>query len=353
MRNFFTELKRRNVYKVGAAYIVVAWLLIQVATQTFPFFEIPNWAVRFVVLLLLLGFPVALVLAWAFEMTPQGVKRTESESAAAEPRSRRGVWILAGVGIVVAAIAGAAVWRWQLQPQQQTRPAAATAEQRGELKSLAVLPFVNMSGDPANEYFSDGITEEILNAVAHIPDLRVASRTSAFAFKGKNEDIGEIARNLRVNTVLEGSVQRMGDRLRITAQLIDAKSGYHLWSKRFDRETKDLFAVQDEIAQSIARALKLELTSGGKERAQRSGTENTASHEAYLKALEAHSGSDLNSRRAAIPLIDHAIALDPNFAAAYALKAELLSSLAFSSADDATTSATSSKVKRPRAVQWS
>jgi adenylate cyclase len=332
---FFAELKRRKVYRVAVAYTVVAWLLIQVATQVFPFFEIPDWAVRLVVLLLLLGFPVALVLAWAFDLTPAGVKRTEPESPAATVRSRRGVVVLACAGAVIAALAGAAVWHWQLRDHPGGASAAAPAAPQEEMRSLAVLPFVNMSGDPANEYFSDGITAEIVSAVAHVPDLRVASRTSAFAYKGRNEDIGEIARNLRVTTVLEGSVQRSGDSIRITAQLVDARTGYHLWSKRFDRQAKDLFAVQDEIAQAIASALELELTSGGKQRGQRAGTENVASHDAYLKALQVVNGPTADDRQQALAFVNEAIALDPKFAAAYALKAEILSSLAFGSPDDA------------------
>jgi TolB-like protein/tetratricopeptide (TPR) repeat protein len=184
-----------------------------------------------------------------------------------------------------------------------------------------------MSGDPANEYFSDGITEEILNALAHVPNLRVAARTSSFAYKGKNEDVAAIAKNLRVNNVLEGSVQRMGDRIRVTAQLIDASNGLHLWSKRFDdRDAKDLFQVQDEIAQAIARELKLTFE-GRTNQGVRSGTENLASYDLYLKALDATGNK--RDVPGALALIDQAIALDPKFAAAYALKAKLLSNMAF------------------------
>ena len=183
-----------------------------------------------------------------------------------------------------------------------------------------MLPFVNMSGDPANEYFSDGITEEILNALAHVPNLRVAARTSSFAYKGKNEDIAAIARNLRVNNVLEGSVQRMGDRIRVTAQLIDASNGLHLWSKRFDdRDAKDLFAVQDEIAQAIARELKLTFE-GRTNQGVRSGTENLASYDLYLKALDATGNK--RDVPGALALIDQAIALDPKFAACLCAEGE-------------------------------
>ena len=324
-RNFFAELKRRNVYKVAVAYAVVAWLLIQIATATFPVLEIPNWTTKLVIVLVVLGFPIALILAWAFELTPEGIQRTADADAAPTSRRRRG-WI-ALVAIAAVAAAGVALWQWQSRPGEKPPSSAAEPPAAADMKSVAVLPFVNMSGDPTNEYFSDGITEEILNALAHVPNLRVAARTSSFAYKGKNEDIAAIARNLRVNNVLEGSVQRMGDRIRVTAQLIDASNGLHRWSKRFDdRDAKDLFAVQDEIAQAIARELKLTFD-GRTNQGVRSGTENLASYDLYLKALDATGNK--RDVPGALALIDQAIALDPKFAAAYALKAKLLSNMAF------------------------
>ncbi|MBA2269951.1 MAG: tetratricopeptide repeat protein [Chthoniobacterales bacterium] len=325
-RNFFAELKRRNVYKVAVAYAVVAWLLIQIATATFPVLEIPNWATKLVIVLVVLGFPIALILAWAFELTPEGIQR--AGDAGAVPRRPRSKWIII-VAIAAVAAAALAAWQWQSLPRDKriADPSTTQPPLLAEMKSVAVLPFVNMSGDPANEYFSDGITEEILNAISHLPNLRVAARTSSFAYKGKNEDIAAIARNLRVTNVLEGSVQRIGDRIRVTAQLIDASSGLHLWSKRFDdRDAKDLFAVQDEIAQAIARELKLTFE-GRTNPSVRSGTENLASYDAYLKALDA--ARDKRDVPAALAFIDQAIALDPKFAAAYALKAKLLSNMAF------------------------
>src|SRR5687768_970615 len=235
-RSFFAELKRRNVYKVAVAYAVVAWLLLQLASILFPAFEAPAWVMRVFIVLVAAGFPIALILAWAFDLTPQGIQRT-GEAGAARTLPRRG-WI-ALVAIAAVAAAGVAIWQWQSGPTEKPLSSAGEPPAAAEMKSVAVLPFVNMSGDPANEYFSDGITEEILNAIAHLPGLRVAARTSSFAYKGKNEDIAAIAKNLRVNNVLEGSVQRMGDRLRVTAQLIDASSGLHLWSEQFDGDTKD------------------------------------------------------------------------------------------------------------------
>lgn len=328
-RKFFAELKRRNVYKVAVAYAVVAWLLIQIATATFPVLEIPNWATKLVIVLVVLGFPIALILAWAFDLTAQGIQRT-GETGAVERRSRSG-WI---VLVVLAGLAAAAigVWQWQSRPGEKLPSSAAEPPASAEMKSVAVLPFVNMSGDPANEYFSDGITEEILNAIAHVPNLRVAARTSSFTYKGKSEDIAAIARNLRVNHVLEGSVQRMGDRIRVTAQLIDASSGLHLWSNQFDGDTKDLFAVQDKIAQAVARELKLTFE-GRTSASVRSGTENAASYDAYLKALDA-TGNKRDVPQA-LRFIDQAIALDPKFAAAYALKAKIFGNMAFFSTSKA------------------
>jgi TolB-like protein/lipopolysaccharide biosynthesis regulator YciM len=322
---FFQELKRRNVYKVAVAYAVVAWLLLQLASILFPAFEAPAWVMRAFIALVAAGFPIALILAWAFELTPEGIQRA-ADAGAARKSPRRG-WI---VLVAITAVAAAAVgfWQWQSQPGDKPVSAFPAAEPpaSAEMKSVAVLPFVNMSGDPANEYFSDGITEEILNAIAHLPNLRVAARTSSFAYKGKNEDIAGIARNLRVSNVVEGSVQRMGDRIRVTAQLIDASSGLHLWSNQFDGDTKDLFAVQDKIAQAIARELKLTFE-GRTNSSVRSGTENAASYDAYLKALDATGNK--RDVPGALAFIDQAIALDPKFAAAYALKAKLLSNMAF------------------------
>jgi serine/threonine-protein kinase len=191
-RNFFAELKRRNVYKVAVAYAVVAWLLIQVATATFPVLEIPNWATKLVIVLVVLGFPIALVLAWAFELTPEGIQRAGEGGATENPTRKR--WVAL---VVVAAVAAAGVAVWQWQSRSGEKPIADSSLPQppaaAELKSVAVLPFVNMSGDPANEYFSDGITEEILNAIAHLPGLRVAARTSSFAYKGRMK----ISRRLR------------------------------------------------------------------------------------------------------------------------------------------------------------
>lgn len=324
-RNFFAELRRRNVYRVAVAYGVVAWLLVEVATATFPVLEIPNWATKLVIVLAILGFPIALVLAWALELTPEGIRRT-SGAGTGRRLPRRGWIVLVAITAIAAAALG--LWQWQFQSSSTSSSNVAAPQPPAavEMKSIAVLPFVNTSGDPANEYFSDGVTDGIVNAIAHLSGLRVAARTSSFAYKGKQEDIAAIARNLRVANVIEGSVQRMGDQVRVTVQLIDASSGMHLWSDKFDGDAKDLFAMQDKIAQAVARQLDLAFDGRAKPTLPR-GTENLASQDAYLKALDATGNK--RDVPGALRFVEQAIALDPKFAAAYALKAKLLSNMAF------------------------
>ena len=248
---FFAELKRRNVYKVAIAYGVVAWLLIQVATQVFPFFDIPNWAVRLVVLLPVIGFPVALFIAWAFEATPDGIKRTEAADAAGKHSRGRAWAYIVLIGAVLSV--GLFIFERHTATRKQTNPAEFPA------KSIAVLPFVDFSQTHDQEYFCDGISEEILDALAKIHGLRVIARTSSFSFKGKNVDVTEIAQKLNVQNILEGSMRREGNRIRVSAQLVSAADGSHLWSETYECELKGLFVVQDEIALAIVDALTLKL----------------------------------------------------------------------------------------------
>ncbi len=254
-RNFFAELKRRNVYKVAVAYAVVSWLLIQIATQVFPFFQVPNWAIRLVVLLLVLGFPVVLVLSWAFEITPEGIKR-ESEVVPNERRTRRTGRRIIGVTIAVAVVAAGLLTYQLLRSRLAT---TSHAEPDVPAASIAVLPFVDMSQAKDEGYFSDGISEELLNLLGRIPQLKVPSRTSSFSFKGKQVEIPEIARLLHVANVLEGSVRKSGDLLRITVQLIRAADGSYLWSETYDRKMDDIFKIQDEIAGEVVKELKVKL----------------------------------------------------------------------------------------------
>jgi serine/threonine-protein kinase len=301
-RNFFAELKRRNVYKVAVAYAVVGWLLIQIATQTFPFFDIPNWAVRLVVLAIVIGFPVALVLAWAFELTPEGIARTDESGEL--PKQRGGhAWIY------VALVAGAlSIGVFFLG--RYTAPTRSAGREARD-KSIAVLPFVDLSQAKDQEYFCDGISEEILNALAKVGALRVVARTSSFAFKGKTADVAEIARKLGVENVLEGSLRRDGNRIRISAQLIDARNGFHLWSETYERELKDMFALQDEITASIVNALKIKLAIA----APLKRKPNPEAHDLDLKGRYFLNKRDL---KRAIDYFQQALAKDPEDALAYA-----------------------------------
>src|SRR5438128_454924 len=261
--NFFAELKRRNVYKVTVAYAVVAWLLMQIASQIFPFFEIPNWAVRLVVLLLIIGFLIALVIAWAFEVTPEGIKRTEAADAAGQ-RSRGGAWIY--IVLIGAAVSVGLFFVGRYTAGRATPQPASAELRRGEQseaapavpgKSIAVLPLLNESGDPKDEYFSDGLSEGLIAALAEMSGLKVIGRSSSFRFKDRKEEPKTIGEKLGVTTLLEGTVRKQGDRVRIVAELVNVADGIELWTRTFDRELKDIFAVQEEIARAVADSLKV------------------------------------------------------------------------------------------------
>jgi adenylate cyclase len=320
--NFFSELKRRNVYKVAVAYAVVSWLAVQIASTILPTFHSPEWVLQTLVLVVALGFPVALVLAWAFEITPEGVRRTEDVEPSASLTSRTGRRLV--VFIVVAAVIAAALLvfkligtaRWAVRPDDADGSRGRGTASLPNPKSIAVLPFVNMSAGTANADFSDGITEEILNALAQIPELKVAARTSAFQFKGQNVDLRRVGETLAVAYVLEGSVQRSGEDVRITAQLIDARSGYHLWSEKYDRKLTSVFAIEDEISKAIAALMRVTL-SGGEKPLVKTATTNAEAHELYLKGMAriTERGPALNN---AVQFFKQAIALDPNYAAPWA-----------------------------------
>lgn len=306
------ELKRRNVIRVGVAYLVASWLLIEVSTLILDVYNAPGWVSQVIVALLAVGFPVALVFAWAFEITPEGIKR-ESNVDRTQSITHTTAKRLDVVTIVMVVLASALLVGDRLiSPGGIGTPASgASADGRA---SIAVLPFVNMSADPANEYFSDGLTETLLHMLAQVDDLRVAARTSAFAFKGTNTDIREIAARLDVATVLEGSVQKAGERVRITAQLIDATTGSHLWSGNYDRNLDDIFAIQDEIANAVAAELMASLLGGNIERrVQAIGTRSTAAYDLYLRGLERRAVYSYTSLPEAVRLFHDAIAEDPGF----------------------------------------
>lgn len=310
MRGLLRELNRRNVFKVAAVYAVVGWLVLQVADVFFPALKLPEWTTTFVAALLVLGFPVALVFAWAFELTPEGLKRTEdvdpAQSVTAVTSRKLNFMIIGLLALAVVYFAINHDWRGD---EQTTRPDTEAGT------SVAVLPFVNMSDDPSNEYFSDGITEELLGRLVKVDDLRVVSRTSSFAFKNQNVDIPTIADALDVNHVVEGSVRKVGNRVRITAQLIDVESDSHLWSENYDRELEDIFSIQEEIARSIAGALQLAL--GTDETFVSRPTDNIDAYQHYLRGRHAWQRRGEQNIREAIESFQKAIQLDPGFGRAF------------------------------------
>src|SRR5881392_1963770 len=316
--NFFAELKRRNVYKVAVAYAVVAWLLMQIASQIFPFFEIPNWAVRLVVLLLVIGFPIALIIAWAFETTPEGIKRTEVADAAGQ-RSRGGAWIV--VVLVAATLSlGLFLLGRYTAGRGTTRLSEVATVVPG--KSIAVLPLINESGDPKDEYFSDGLSEELIAALAQISGLKVIGRSSSFRFKDRKEEPRAIGEKLGVSTLLDGTVRKQGDRVRIVAELVNAADGIQLWTRTFDRELKDIFAVQEEIARAVAESLKVTLLGSQDRPAQRGAPSNVEAHNAYLQGHFHFQRRNLEDYRKAVGYFDQAIRLDPDYALAYTERSE-------------------------------
>src|SRR3989440_4341836 len=311
--NFFSELKRRNVYKVAVAYAIVGWLLVQIATQVFPFFEIPNWAVRLIVLLIVIGFPIALVIAWAFEMTPEGLKRTGNvDLAAAAQRPRHRAWVF--VIIIAGAMSLGLFFLGRI-----TAPNKQSGANEVSLKSIAVLPFENLSSDKENAYFADGIQEEILTRLAKIADLEVISRTSTQQYQSKPGNLAEIAKQLGVANILEGSVQKAADRVRVNVQLIRAASDSHLWADTYDRKLVDIFGVESEVAKAIADALQAKLTGGEQQALAAKPTNNSEAYDAYLRglALEARASSPTDSEKV-VGFYERSVQLDPTFALAWA-----------------------------------
>ncbi len=309
-RKFFAELKRRNVYKVAIAYAVVAWLLMQVATQVFPFLEIPNWAIRLVIMLIAIGFPIALVIAWAFELTPEGLKRTEFADDLPAKSARSHAWIY--VVVIAGAISVSLFFLGRYTATStQSKPIEVPA------KSLAVLPFANLSGNPDNAYFAAGIQDEIITRLAKITELKVISCTSTQRFKGAPDDLPAIAKQLGVANILEGSVQRTTDQLRVNVQLVEAATDAHLWADTFDRKLTDIFKIESEIAKTVAETLQAKLSGSERNAIAAQPTENTEAHELYLKGRffwDKRTGDNLKK---SIDYFNQAIAADPNYALAY------------------------------------
>jgi TolB-like protein/Tfp pilus assembly protein PilF len=312
--NFFSELKRRNVYKVAVAYVVAGWALSQGIAQVFPVFDIPNWTIRLIVLLIILGLPVALVLAWMFEITPEGIKRTataDAMPAAAKPKKYAWIYV-----VVIGAILSVGLFllgRYSAGNKETGRPSGPSLPE----KSIAVLPFDNLSRDPDNAYFCEGVQDEILTRLAKVADLKVISRTSTSHFKSAPDNLPAIAKQLGVAYILEGSVQKAGDQVRVNVQLINALTDAHLWADTYDRKLTDIFAVESDIAKTIAETLQAKLTGSEKSSIAKTPTVNPEAYELYLRGkffAEKRTGADL---RKSIEYFNQAIAKDPNYPLAY------------------------------------
>src|SRR5437867_4053639 len=311
-KGFFGELKRRNVYKVAVAYAVVGWVIAQIATQIFPFLEIPNWIVRLVIILIAIGFPIALVIAWAFEITPQGIERTEvADTMPVAPGQKKHAWMYVAIVGAVLSIGLFFLGRYGFR-----NATSSSSELPG--KSIAVLPFDNLSRDPDNAYFAEGVQDEILTRLAKVADLKVISRTSTQRFKSAPDNLPQIAKQLGVMHIVEGSVQKANDQVRVNVQLINAMTDAHLWADTYDRKLIDIFAVESEIAKTIADTLQAKLTGSEKQMIARQPTNDTAAYELYHKGRslwEKRSGDNIPK---AIAFYEQAIARDPNYALAYA-----------------------------------
>jgi len=309
-KRFFAELQRRNVYRVAVAYGVVSWLLIQIATQTFPVFDIPNWGSRLVIVVLILGFPIALVLAWAYEITPEGIKATEDLPAGKpikRPTGRLLDFIIIGVLVAVIAVMAFPYLRVADSPTSDVSQ-----------KSIAVLPFVPLSQIKDQEYFSDGITEQIIDSLAHVHGLLVVARTTAFSFKNKNMDIREVGRQLGVTHVLEGSVRQGPGKIRVVAQLIDVANGFHLWSETYDSTDRDLLSLQSDVAKKVASALRIELHLAETKELAKLPTENPEAYDSYLRGRYLLVKRTVDSVQKGRALFEEAVARDPGFALGHA-----------------------------------
>ncbi len=317
-RNLIAELKRRNVFRVATAYAIAGWLIIQICATTFPFLKLPEWLITAVIVFVLIGFPLSLIFAWAFELTPEGFKKSKEVEITESVTSRTGKKLN---GIIITVLSMAVIF---LLVERVFFAEAAFIQNQSEIEfetaSIAVLPFVDMSADQDQEYFSDGLSEELLNALAKVEDMKVAGRTSSFKFKGQNENLKLIGDELNVQHILEGSVRKSGNRIRITAQLIKADDGFHLWSETFDREltTTNIFDIQEEISRTVLKELKVRLLDEDEAELDNVPTQDIEAYQAYLRANSFIAERNIDKINLAIDLYKNALNLDPTFSEAYA-----------------------------------
>ena len=345
--SFFAELKRRNVYKVAVAYAVVGWLIAQIATQIFPFLEIPNWVVRLVIVLIAIGFPIALVIAWAFEATPEGIKRTEvADAMPSTAQRKKHAWIY--VVVIGAAISFALFFLGRYTAGNKSTVASGNEM---PAKSIAVLPFDNLSRDPDNAFFAEGVQDEILTRLAKVADLKVIARTSTEKFKSSPENLPDIAKQLGALNILEGSVQKANDQVRVNVQLINAMTNSHLWAEIYDRKLNDIFAVESDIAKTIADALQAKLTGSEKKMMAVQPTVNTDAYELYHKGLSFWGQRSGDNLPKAIAFYEQAIGRDPNYALAYAGLASSYILLPYYTATPLHDAATKARVAAVKALQ--
>ena len=320
--DLLAELKRRNVYKVAVAYAVVGWLLVQVTTQVFPIFEIPNWALRLIVLAIIIGFPIALVVAWAFELTPEGIKHTEDVDLSSKRVSKNRTWIY--VTLIGAVLSLALFFMGRLSAPSRNASPAGLAE-----KSIAVLPFENQNRDPNTDYLCDGIPESIINSLSELPKLKVMSRNSVFHYKGKEMDAQTVGKELKVQTLLTGRVRQRGDGLTIGVELINAQDNSQVWGQQYNRKLADVFAVQEEIAKEVSAKLRLKLTGAEQEQLAKRPTENLKAFQYYMQgrtAAQRRTNADL---LASVTYYEKALQEDSKYALAYAGLADAYANLGY------------------------
>ena len=320
LKNLLSEFRRRNVFKVATVYAIVGWLLIQISDTVFPRLNFPDWTITFIIIMVAIGFPIALIFAWSFELTPDGIKKSEEVTPDKSITTETGIKLKHTIYAVLVLGLGYFIWESRFSRTQTTQSEVSVNSNVTEKLeiSIAVLPFADLSEKGDQEWFSDGLTEEILNSLARLPELKVIARTSSFEFKGENKDIKAIAEKLGVDNIVEGSVRRIGDQLRLTAQLIRASDGFHLWSQTYNRTTNDLFEVQEDVAEKIASALDIYLDDERRDAMFETGTRNVEAFEAYLKGKQIF--RDVHQRTSELTLWDgnvyfeKAMLLDNEFA---------------------------------------